>query len=112
MNYIVIGQLLLVVMFIISASMKFARTRSMVRHWKEYRYPMWFMSVTASLELLGVIGLIAAVWIPELLKAAALLLAVLMIGAMHAHFFRAKHKPVMALNALLMFVIAAALLLT
>jgi hypothetical protein len=110
LNYVLIGQSVLCVMFIISAVMKFARTKSMVRHWNEYRYPMWLMSVIAVLEIVGALGMIAANWIPGLLKAAALLLVLLMLGAIHAHLFRAKHKPVMALNALLMLVIAAALL--
>lgn len=110
MNYVIIGQLVLCVMFIISAAMKIARTKSMVKHWNEYRYPLWFMSVIAVLEIVGALGMIAANWVPGLLKAAALLLVLLMLGAIHAHLFRAKHKPVMAVNALLMLVIAAALL--
>ncbi|BFH59567.1 DoxX family protein [Paenibacillus azoreducens] len=107
---LIIGQFILIAMFAFSAYMKFSRNKTMVHHWEEYRYPMWFMFATASLELLGVLGLITAFWIPGLLKAAALLLAVLMIGAVHAHLFRAKHKPAMAVNALVMLAIAVVLL--
>nr|WP_236841461.1 DoxX family protein [Brevibacillus formosus] len=44
--------------------MKFLRAKSMLQHWKEYGYPLWFMDVIASLELVGVIGVISSFWIP------------------------------------------------
>ncbi|WP_394138861.1 DoxX family protein [Cytobacillus oceanisediminis] len=103
---IVIIQIILVCIFVLSISMKFSRTKSMVRHWKEYRYPMWFMNVTAFLELVGVIGLIIAYWIPEYLKFSGVLFTILMLGALHAHFVRAKHRPIMALNALAMLILS------
>ncbi|MBH5319550.1 DoxX family protein [Paenibacillus sp. GSMTC-2017] len=96
-------------MFTISATMKFAQAKSMIEHWKEYRYPLWLMFVIATLELLGVVGLVIAIWVPALLKVSALLLAVLMIGAIHAHLFRAKHKPIMAINALFMLILSSIL---
>jgi len=86
------------------------RTKSMVRHWNDYRYPLWFMNVTASLELIGALGMITALWIPEILKYAAFLFTVLMLGAIHAHLFRAKHKPIMAINALFMLLLSVILL--
>ncbi|MFD0871943.1 DoxX family protein [Paenibacillus residui] len=103
---IIIVQVILIVMFGISVTMKLLRTRSMVQHWKEYRYPMWFMNVVALLELAGVIGLLAAFWVPVLLKAPAALLIILMLGAIHAHLVRAKHKPIMALNACAMLILS------
>jgi len=111
-NATVIMQWILAAMFSFSAAVKFLRTESMVRHWNEYRYPMWFMFSIASLELVGVIGIVAAIWAPAwLLKVASALFAALMIGAVHAHLFRAKHKPLMAINAFLMFALSAVLLL-
>lgn len=105
-------QVILMAMFTVSVVLKWGRAPSMVRHWEEYRYPMWFMYVTASLELLGVLGLFLAFWFPVLLNAASFLLAVLMIGAIHAHLFRARHKPVMALNALIMLILCTVILLS
>lgn len=95
-------QVILAVMFSISVAMKFLRTKQMVQHWNEYRYPYWFMYVIATLEAIGVIGILGGFMFPELLNYSASLLAVLMVGAIHAHLFRAKHKPYMAINALLM----------
>lgn len=91
--------------------MKVSRTKSMVHHWNEYRYPMWFMNVTALFELAGVIGMIVSFWIPGILPYSAALFIVLMLGALHAHLFRAKHKPVMALNAFIMLVLPIVVIL-
>ncbi|MFA4135338.1 MULTISPECIES: DoxX family protein [unclassified Brevibacillus] len=98
-TFIMILSLILALMFSISVLMKFLRANSMLQHWKEYRYPLWFMDVIASLELVGVIGVISSFWIPGVLPFACILFAILMLGAIHAHLFRAKHKPVMAINA-------------
>ncbi|MFS0553418.1 DoxX family protein [Brevibacillus sp. 179-C9.3 HS] len=102
-------QLILALMFSISVWMKFSRAQSMLQHWKEYRYPLWFMDVVASLELIGVIGVVSAFWIPVAVKFACALFAALMLGAIHAHLFLAKHKPIMAINAV--FMLACSLLL-
>ncbi|GIO05642.1 hypothetical protein J31TS6_16700 [Brevibacillus reuszeri] len=103
-------QVILFGMFTFSASLKFSRSKSMVQHWNEYRYPFWFMDVIASLELLGAIGMLAAFWAPALMKYVAVLFIVLMLGAIHAHLFRARHKPIMAINAFFMLLFSAVLL--
>jgi len=95
-------QIVLAVMFTVSASMKWLQTGSMVQHWREYRYPMWFMSAIAALETAGVLAMIAGIWFPRLAVYAAALFVVLMFGAVHAHLVRARHRPVMASNAILM----------
>lgn len=105
-----IVQVILVVMFGISVTMKFLRTKQMIQHWNEYRYPFWFMYVIASLETIGALGILGGFAYPELLVYSASLLAVLMLGAIHAHLFRAKHKPYMAVNALLMFCLSILLI--
>lgn len=107
---LIILQFVLILMFAISVLFKFLRVPSMRKHWKDYRYPLWFMDVIALLELLGVIGMITAFWIPVLLPYAAALFAFLMLGAIHAHLFRAKHNPIMASNAALMLVCSVILI--
>lgn len=97
-----IVQIILILMFAFSASTKFFRQQSMVHHWNQYRYPFWLMDATAVLETVGAIGIMAGFRYPGLLQYAAALLAILMLGAIHAHLFRAKHKPYMAINALAM----------
>ncbi|MBW5469507.1 DoxX family protein [Brevibacillus formosus] len=109
-TFILILSLILALMFSISVLLKFLRAKSMLQHWKEYGYPLWFMDVIASLELVGVIGVISSFWIPLLLPYAAALFAFLMLGAIHAHLFRAKHNPIMASNAVLMLVCSVILI--
>jgi len=104
-------QVILFGMFTFSAILKFTRSKSMVQHWNEYRYPTRFLDVIASLELLGAIGMLVAFWAPALMKYVAVLFVVLMLGAIHAHLFRARHKPIMAINAFFMLLFSAVLLL-
>ncbi|WP_226530622.1 DoxX family protein [Metabacillus niabensis] len=108
---IILIQIILVSIFVLSISMKLLRTKSMVHHWNEYRYPMWFMNVIILLELVGVIGLIIGFWIPEYLKFSGVLYTVLMLGALHAHFIRAKHKPIMAVNAIVMLILSIVIII-
>lgn len=98
-------------MFAFSATIKFLRKPMMVNHWNEYRYPMWFMFVIATLELTGVIGLLAAFWFQRMLLFATVLFVILMIGAIHAHFFRAKHNPLLAINAVIMLLLSIILII-
>lgn len=109
--WIILMQCILIGMFTLSASFKFLRTRSMVQHWTEYRYPFWGMLAVAGLETLGIIMMISAFWVPEYMIYAASLFAVLMAGAIHAHLVRAKHKPIMAVNAMLMLAFSVILLI-
>lgn len=106
---LVIAQIILICMFAFSAAIKFLRKPMMVQHWNEYRYPMWFMFVIAALELTGVLGLIAAFWLQRMLVFASVLFAILMVGAIHAQIFRAKHSPLMAINAVIMLLLSITL---
>ncbi|MEH6947147.1 DoxX family protein [Peribacillus asahii] len=108
---LIIAQVILICMFAFSAAIKFLRKPMMVHHWNEYRYPMWFMFVIATLELTGVLGLLAAFWVQRMLIFAAVLFAILMIGAIHAHLFRAKHSPLMAINAVIMLLLSIILII-
>jgi len=107
---VIIIRCILIAMFTVSILLKFGRASSMVRHWQEYRYPIWFVDVTAALEAAGIAGLIAAFWLPAALKYAASLFIILMMGAIHAHLFRAKHPPKMAINGIAMLLLSLILL--
>ena len=109
--WIILTRYILIGMFTLSASFKFLRTRSMVQHWTEYRYPFWGMLAVAGLETAGIVLMISAFWVPENTIYAASLFTVLMAGAIHAHLVRAKHKPIMAVNAMLMLTLSVILLI-
>lgn len=106
----IVIQILLTGMFTFSAAIKWLQTDSMVRHWHQYRYPMWLMKVIAFLELAGAAGMMAGFWLPEIRAYAAALFIVLMLGAIHAPLVRARHKPFMAVNASLMLLLSAVLI--
>lgn len=108
---LIIAQIILVCIFTISAAIKFLRKPMMVQHWNEYKYPMWFMFVIAALELIGVLGILIAFLVQKMLIFAAILFAILMIGAIHAHLFRAKHSPLMTINAMFMFLLSIAVII-
>lgn len=108
---IIIIQVILVSMFLLSFALKISRTRSMVQHWNEYRYPNWLMNVIALLELASAIGFIIGFWQPIFLKYSAILIIILMLGALHAHLFRAKHKMNMTINAFIMLILSVVILL-
>jgi len=103
-------QTIVVVMFTLSAAMKFLRTEQMVKHWTEYRYPFPLMSAIAVLETLGALGMLAGFRYSGIVPYSAALLAALMLGAIHAHLFRAKHKPYMAVNAFAMLYLSVSLI--
>ncbi|KZE73983.1 doxX family protein [Paenibacillus elgii] len=105
-------QIILAGMFSLSSFMKLKRTPSMVRHWNEYRYPMWFLTLTGLGELAGVVALLAGFRLPVLLPYVGLFFVALMLGAIHAHLFRAKHRPVMAVNAAFMLALSVVLIAT
>ncbi|MCC3380963.1 DoxX family protein [Paenibacillus farraposensis] len=109
-TWVILFQFILIVMFSVSASLKFFQTPSMVRHWNQYNYPMWAMFVVAAGELIGVLIMITTIWVPGNKDYAAALFIVLMLGAIHAHLVRAKHKPIMAVNAILMLGLSVTLL--
>lgn len=83
----------------------------MVKHWNEYGYPMWLMYVTASIELIGFIGVVVSFWIPATLKYSAALFIVIMLAALHAHVIRAKHKPKMSINAVIVLILSVVIIL-
>ncbi len=107
---VIVIQIILAAMFSISSFMKLKRTSSMVRHWNEYRYPMWFLTLTGLGELAGVVALLAGFRFPALLPYVGVFFFALMLGAIHAHLFRAKHRPIMAINAAAMLALSVVMI--
>ncbi|MBD3922092.1 DoxX family protein [Paenibacillus sp. PR3] len=59
---------------------------------------------------MGAIGILVGVGYSNFSKYPAVLIAVLMLGAIHAHLFRATHNPYMSINALLMLCVSITLI--
>lgn len=76
---------LLTVVFLIAAGMKFAAVPFEVEGFARFGYPLWFMYVVGTLQLLGAVLL----WTRGCVALGAGLLAVLMVGAVGSHLLAA-----------------------
>ncbi|HHT7110231.1 DoxX family protein [Bacillus paranthracis] len=90
---------------------KIFRISFQVEHWQQYQYSLWFMSIIGFVEIVGAIGIIGGIWNQYLAIGANTLLAVLMVGAIHAHMFRAKQSILMIIPALLCFILSMAIII-
>ncbi|KKB74795.1 hypothetical protein TH62_05190 [Bacillus sp. TH008] len=70
-----------------------------VEHWRHYQYPLWFLTVTGCLEIAGALIMAWGIWNPNLAVAAGILFFLLMMGAIHAHIFRARQSVFTAIPA-------------
>ncbi len=74
-----------------------------------YQLPMWFMQLVRFLKLLFAALLFAGVWVPSLVKPAAIGLAMLMLGAVAMHLKVkdpiVKSVPALSVLGLLLIVI-------
>lgn len=63
-----------------------ARTaKTMREEFAAYGLPLWFMWVVGGLKILFALSLLAGFWLPELIRPAAIGMAVLMLGAIGMH---------------------------
>lgn len=89
----IIMQAILAVFILVGGFIKLFRIPFQVEHWQYYQYPLCLMSVIGIVELIGAIGMIGGIWNPYLVFVSGVLFVILMIGAIHAHIFRA-HQPI------------------
>ena len=75
-----------------------------------YGLPTWFMYLVGALKVSAALGLIAGIWMPELIPFSAGGLIVLMIGAIAMHI-KVGDKIQTYLPALLMFSLSSTILL-
>lgn len=100
MIFIVI-QVILAVFILVGGFIKLLRIPFQVEHWQHYQYPLWFMSVIGVIELMVAIGMIIGIWNRYLAVGSCVLLVLLMVGAVHAHMFRANQSIVTILPAII-----------
>ncbi|MFN2745490.1 MULTISPECIES: DoxX family protein [Bacillus] len=82
-----------------------------VEHWRHYQYPLWFLSMTGGLEIVGALGMAWGVWNPYSALSSGVLFSILMIGAIHAHIFRARQSFLMAIPAAVCFICSLAIVI-
>ncbi len=90
----VVMQVILAVFILVGGFIKLLRIPFQVEHWQHYQYPLWFMSIIGFIEVVGAIGIIGGIWNRYLALGSSALLVALMIGAIHAHIFRAQQSIV------------------
>ena len=95
--------LLLTFVFLLFGGMKLLGKPIMVQEFNQVGLGQWFRYFTGTLEVAGAIGLL----IPKVSRWAALLLAVVMVGALIAHFTVLHSPPALAAILLVLTVLTA-----
>ncbi len=91
---------------LIGGIIKVFRIPFQVEHWLNYQYPLWFLTITGLLEILGGLGLVAGIWNRYLAIGSSILFVILMAGAIHAHLYRAHQSILMTIPALTCLIIS------
>ncbi len=88
---LLIIQILLGIAFALSGIAKFA-AKQMSDEFVRYGYSSGFRKLTGALEILGAAAIIAGIWInsPDLSLYAAILLIIIMLGAIYTHVFKVR----------------------
>ncbi|ACK59044.1 DoxX family protein [Bacillus cereus] len=107
----IVLQVVLAIFIVVGGFIKIFHISFQVEHWQQYQYSLWFMSIIGLVEIVGAIGIIGGIWNQYLALGANTLIAVLMVGAIHAHMFRAKQSILMAIPALLCFILSMGIII-
>ncbi|WHY58609.1 DoxX family protein [Peribacillus simplex] len=102
----IVMQVILAVCILVGGFIKLLRIPFQVEHWQHYQYPLWFMSVIGFIELIGAIGMIGGIWNRYLAVGSGVLFVLIMIGALHAHIFRAHQSIVMIIPAMICLILS------
>lgn len=104
-------QVVLAIFIVVGGFIKIFRISFQVEHWQRYQYPLWFMSIIGFIEIIGAIGIIGGIWNQYLALGANTLLAVLMVGAIHTHIFRANQSILTVIPATLCLILSMAIII-
>ena len=69
-----------------STAYRGGQARSMPEEFSAYGLPGWSVSVVGALKVVGAVCLIAGIWLQSLVLPAALVIGLLMVGALAMHF--------------------------
>jgi putative oxidoreductase len=95
--------LLLAFVFLMVGGMKLSSKPVMVQEFNQVGLGQWFRYFTGTLEVIGAVSLL----VPKFSRWAALLLAVVMVGALVAHLTVLHSPPGLAIALLVLAVLAA-----
>ncbi|WP_147635544.1 DoxX family protein [Risungbinella massiliensis] len=103
-------QVILSLFILVGGFIKVLHIPFQVEHWQHYQYPMWFMSVIGFIEIIGAIAMIGGIWNRYLTIGSGVLLIILMLGAIHAHIFRADQPIVTIIPAAICLILSIVLI--
>ncbi len=101
----IVFQVLLAFAFLAAGGGKLAGTKQSLAQRDQDKVVPWFWTTTGGLEVLGALGLLIGIFVPALAAAAAIGLALTMVGAIVVHF-RAKLPVLMNIPALVILALA------
>ncbi|MBC6972427.1 DoxX family protein [Bacillus sp. Xin] len=107
----IVLQVVLAIFILVGGFIKLFRIPFQIEHWQHYQYPLWFMSIIGFIEIVGAIGIIGGIWNPYLALGSNILLVVLMVGAIHAHIFRAHQSILMIIPATLCLILSTTIII-
>lgn len=85
----IILQSFLILVFLITGTMKIAGNQQLIETFKHLNLPQWFRVVTGWVQVIGVAGLVIGFWNPAITALAGGWLAITMLGGVITHL-RAK----------------------
>lgn len=97
---------------LIGGGIKVFRVPFQVEHWLNYQYPLWFLTMTGLLEIIGAVGLAVGIWNRHAAIVSSILFIILMVGAIHAHIFRANQSLSMTIPALICLIISILIIIS
>ena len=68
-----------------ATSYRAGTAKNMREEFASYGLPLWFMWVVGGLKILFALSLLVGFWLPELIRPAAIGMAILMLGAIGMH---------------------------
>ncbi|GLV58766.1 hypothetical protein KDH_55960 [Dictyobacter sp. S3.2.2.5] len=105
-----IAQVILGLFFAPEGVIKWTHIGPSTARFEHFRYPHWFRYLTGVCEFLAGIGLLIGIWFPLLAVLAALLLCIIMLGALYSHRVRGK-DPLSDLLPATVFLVLACIVL-
>lgn len=83
-------QIILALFIGIGGIIKVLRIDFQVKHWQEYQYPMWFLTVTGVMEIVAAIAIFTGLWNHLLAIIGSVIVIVFMLGAIYTHIIKVQ----------------------
>jgi uncharacterized membrane protein YphA (DoxX/SURF4 family) len=103
-------QIILAAFIGLDGIIKVLRLDFQVEHWKEYQYPMWFLTVTGIMEIIAAAAIIIGFWNRNFAIIGSSIVVVFMVGAIYTHIFRVEQPLTTAIPSTICLLLAIILI--